>query len=101
MTPERYKKVSHQIESICEQGCSKVTELLNDAENGNNNNALSEFSRTEVDVIIDELNEIMAVYESKNVKNRQNKQLDKQQGKQQDKRENKIRAFHTLKYTST
>ncbi len=63
MTPERYKVVSHQIESICEQGCEQVSKLLDQAETGNDINELSEFSRNEVSVIIDELSEIMAVYD--------------------------------------
>ena len=66
MTPERYKIVSRQIESIAEKGCDQVTELLNKAETSNNNiKELSEFSRTEIDMIIDELNQIMTVYENK------------------------------------
>ena len=65
MTPERYKVVSHQIESICEKGCSQVNELLDKAENGSEIQELSEFSRNEVSIIIDELSEIMAVYEGK------------------------------------
>ena len=65
MTPERYKKVNHQIESICEQGCDQVNEILDKAENGSDINELSEFSSKEINIIIDELNEIMAVYEDK------------------------------------
>ena len=63
MTPERYKVVSHHIESICEQGCNQVSELLDKAENGSDISELSEFSRNEVNVIIDELSEIMSVYD--------------------------------------
>ena len=63
MTPERYKVVSHQIESLCEQGCNQVSELLDKAENGSDISELSEFSRNEVNVIIDELSEIMSVYD--------------------------------------
>ena len=63
MTPERYKVVSHQIESLCEQGCNQVSELLDKAENGSDISELSAFSRNEVNVIIDELSEIMAVYD--------------------------------------
>ncbi len=63
MTPERYKIVSHQIESLCEQGCNQVSELLDKAENGSDISELSEFSRNEVNVIIDELSEIMSVYD--------------------------------------
>jgi hypothetical protein len=63
MTPERYKVVSHQIESICEQGCNQVNKLLDQAENGSEISELSEFSRNEVSVIIEELSEIMTVYD--------------------------------------
>ena len=63
MTPERYKVVSNQIESLCEQGCNQVSELLDKAENGSEISELSEFSRNEVNVIIDELSEIMSVYD--------------------------------------
>jgi len=63
MTPERYKVVSHQIESLCEQGCNQVSELLDKAENGSEISELSAFSRNEVNIIIDELSEIMSVYD--------------------------------------
>jgi len=63
MTPERYKVVSHQIESLCEQGCNQVSELLDKAESGSAISELSEFSHNEVSVIIDELSEIMSVYD--------------------------------------
>lgn len=65
MTPERYKIVSHQIESICGKGCDQVSKLLDKAENGREIRELSDFSRNEVNVIIDELSDIMAVYENK------------------------------------
>lgn len=62
MKPEHSNKVAKKIESVCEQGCSEVNELLKKAENSNNIEELPEFSRTEIQQIIDELSEIMSVY---------------------------------------
>lgn len=64
MKPEHSNKITEKIESVCEQGCSEVNELLKKAENGNNIGELSGFSETEIEQIIDELNEIMSVYDT-------------------------------------
>jgi len=63
MTTKRSKTINHQIESICKKGCDEVSKILDKAEDGSEIRELSEFSRKEVNIIIDELSEIMAVYE--------------------------------------
>lgn len=66
MKPDRSSKVAIKIESVCEQGCSEVNQFLKKAENSNNIEELSEFSKTEIQQIIDELSEIMSVYDIDN-----------------------------------
>ena len=63
MKPDHSNKVAKKIESVCKQGCSEVNELLKKAEDSNNIEELSEFSSTEIKQIIDELREIMSVYD--------------------------------------
>ena len=63
MKPEHSNKVAKKIESVCEQGCSEVNELLIKAGKSNNIEELAEFSKTEIQQIIDELSEIMSVYD--------------------------------------
>lgn len=66
MKPEHSNKVSKKIESVCEQGCSEVNQLLKKAENGEKIEELSEFSNKEINQIIDELSDIMTVYDIDN-----------------------------------
>lgn len=63
MTPERSNKISEKIEAVCGQGCTEVNQLLKQAESGNTIEILSEFSDNEISLIINELNEIMSVYD--------------------------------------
>lgn len=63
MKTDHSNKVAKKIESVCEQGCSEVNKLLKKAENSNNIEELSEFSKTEIQQIIDELSKIMSVYD--------------------------------------
>ena len=63
MKPEHSNNVAKKIESVCEQGCSEVNELLKKAKSSNNIEELSEFSKTEIQQIIDALSEIMSVYD--------------------------------------
>lgn len=63
MKPEHSNKVAKKIEAVCEQGCSEVNQLLKKAEKGNNIEELSEFSKNEINQIIDELSDIMSVYD--------------------------------------
>lgn len=62
MTPEHSKKVEIKIETLCKQGCSQVNQIINNAKNGNIAAELSEFTQSEVNHIIDELSNIMSVY---------------------------------------
>ena len=43
MKPDHSNKVAKKIESVCEQGCSEVNQLLKKAKNSNNIEELSEF----------------------------------------------------------
>ncbi len=65
MNPDLSKKVSNKIESLCTSGCSDINQLLEKAGNGEVLTDLEGFSPTEVQQIIHELGEIMAVYEGK------------------------------------
>ena len=66
MNPNLSKKVSSKIEELCAQGCSQVNQLLEDANDGKNIVLQSEFSDSEIEQIIDELTQIMAVYQTGN-----------------------------------
>jgi len=57
------KKLEEKIESLCEQGCSQVNQILDDAKKGDEIEALEEFSGSEVEQIIDELSKIMSIYD--------------------------------------
>ena len=60
------KKITDKIEALCQQGCTQINQLLDKAENGREIEELSAFSKSEVKQIINELMEIMSVYENKN-----------------------------------
>lgn len=62
MNPELTKKAIQQIESLCEQGCTEINQILEKAHNGEDVEQLSDFDKTEVQQIIDELDQIMSVY---------------------------------------
>jgi len=59
------KHVSLKIEAICAQGCTEVNLLLKRAGQGKRIQTLSTFSDAEICQIIEELTEIMSVYENK------------------------------------
>ncbi len=63
MNPDLSKKAIKKIESLCELGCTQVNQLLEKAEKGDDIEELSEFSKAETSMIIDELVEIMSVYD--------------------------------------
>lgn len=65
MNPALSKKARHKIEILCEQGCSEVNQLLEKARAGDELEELSEFTSSEILLIIAELDEIMAVYDAK------------------------------------
>ena len=62
MTTNLSKKVSSKIEALCAQGCTQVNQLLENAKNGKNIVELAEFNDSESKQIIDELTQIMSVY---------------------------------------
>ena len=51
------------IETLCEQGCTQVNTLLEKAENNDDLEELSGFDNKERERIIDELSQIMSIYE--------------------------------------
>ena len=57
------KKLEEKIETLCEQGCSQVKQILDNAKKGEKIEALEEFNGTEIEQIIDELSKIMSVYD--------------------------------------
>ncbi|MCK5394937.1 MAG: hypothetical protein KAJ32_03045 [Gammaproteobacteria bacterium] len=61
--PELSKKAINKIETLCEKGCSQVNDLLKNAKNGNKLEELSDFNGSEIDQIVDELSQIMSVYD--------------------------------------
>ena len=63
MNPDLPKKAVEKIESLCALGCTQVNRLLEKAEQGKDIEELTGFSKSETDMIIDELSEIMSVYE--------------------------------------
>ena len=65
MNPDLSPKAIEAIESLCQLGCTQVNQLIDDAKNGKDIKELAEFSHSEQDMIIDELDEIMSVYDDK------------------------------------
>lgn len=65
MNPDLSQKAIDTIESLCQLGCTQVNQLIDDAKNGKNIDVLASFSDTEQHMIIDELGEIMSVYDEK------------------------------------
>ena len=65
MNPDLSQKAIEVIESLCQLGCTQVNQLIDDARKGKDIKQLAEFSDSEQDMIIDELGEIMSVYDEK------------------------------------
>ena len=59
------EQVTNAIESLCELGCTQVNQLIDDAKNGKSIEALSGFDKSETELIINELSQIMEVYDQK------------------------------------
>lgn len=64
MNPNLSSQAIKAIESLCESGCTTVTRTIEDARNGKPVEQLREFSDAERKMIIDELGEIMSVYDN-------------------------------------
>ena len=65
MNPELSKNALDKIEALCGDGCSEVNQLLDRAKNGSCLGELSEFSHSEIKLILNELDKIMSVYEKR------------------------------------
>jgi hypothetical protein len=65
MNPDLSQKAIDTIESLCQLGCTQVNQLIDDAKNGKDIKELAGFSHSEQDLIIDELGDIMSVYDEK------------------------------------
>jgi len=63
MNPDLSQKVSIKIELLCAAGCTQVNQVLEKANNGMAIEELAEFNEAEVEQIVIELTNIMAVYE--------------------------------------
>jgi len=61
---ELSQKALNKIESLCKKGCSQINALLDRADEGSELEELSDFDKSEISQIIDELSEIMSVYSS-------------------------------------
>ena len=66
MNPDLSKKAIDTIETLCEAGCTEVNQLLEKARDGNEIEELSDFDKEQINLIIDELDQIMAVYDEDN-----------------------------------
>jgi hypothetical protein len=64
MNSDHSDKVAHKIEDLCKQGCTHVNQILEKARNGNTIEELSDFGRSEIEQIINELGKIMSVYDN-------------------------------------
>ncbi len=69
MNPNLSKKVSNKIEELCAHGCTQVNQLLENVKSGKNIVERSEFNDSEIRQIIDELTQIMSVYNTDNDNN--------------------------------
>lgn len=65
MHPDLSPQAISIIEKLCAEGCSSVNDLLENVRNGQRIEALDGFQDNEVGLIIEELTQIMAVYEKK------------------------------------
>lgn len=63
MHPELSPEALTIIDQLCAEGCSSVNHLLEQVRNGGHITALDGFDEKEVVLIIEELTQIMAVYE--------------------------------------
>ena len=66
MNPRLSKKVTSKIEALCAQGCTQVNKFIENAENGKKIVELAEFNHSEIRQIIDELAQIMSIYNTGN-----------------------------------
>lgn len=63
MHPDLSPQAIHVIETLCAEGCTYVNQLLDNARDGRRIEALDGFRDDEVVLILEELAQIMAVYE--------------------------------------
>ncbi len=64
--PELSKKTINKIEELCEKGCTQINALLKKTKKDNKLAELSDFTDSEINQIIDELEQIMSVYDDDN-----------------------------------
>lgn len=62
MNPDLSKRALDKIEALCGHGCRDVNLLLEKAKNGTHVEELAEFNHSEIEQILDELDQIMSVY---------------------------------------
>ena len=66
MNPNLSPKLISRIESLCSLGCSQVNDILARAKTSQSINELSDLSTTEIEQVLEELEQIMSVYDSSN-----------------------------------
>jgi hypothetical protein len=76
MNPDYSHKVANKIEALCKQGCSHVNQILAKAKSGNEIEELSDFDRSEIEQIIDELGKIMSIYDGNSSGNKSDSNCD-------------------------
>lgn len=63
MNPNLSAKALKTIESLCAQGCNQVNDVLDRAKKGQTVDELNGLSEDETDLVIEELGNIMSVYD--------------------------------------
>jgi hypothetical protein len=69
MNPNLSPKLINLIESLCSLGCSQVNDVLSRARSGQSINELSELSVAEKEQVLEELDQIMSVYDDSSGEN--------------------------------
>lgn len=72
MNPDYSSKVSNKIEELCKLGCTQVNRILEKSQSGDEIEELSEFDQAEIRQIINELGNIMSVYDKNSSDNKKN-----------------------------
>lgn len=62
MTSHKTVKI---LEDICNMGCSRVNEIIEQLERGENTDATNGLNKEEIDFVVRELKNIMAVYQKR------------------------------------
>lgn len=61
-----HEKISQVLETICNQGCTVVNDVIDAMENGTHPDETADLSVQEKSALLDELKKIMSIYNRKN-----------------------------------